>query len=426
MWRRGAAGSVTGIMPTHPTAVLRRAAALALVASVVTLTGAFAAIVEPPTGADDTPAAIARGVEILLDMQEGDDRAEWPYEGVYRVRGENGREIPIGYRVGGTGICVAALLDAPGYVDDPDRQAAVARAVEFICVSTDHPLMSEREYAAGYDVRGWGYCYGGWALLRLRAASAVPDDLADAVDAAIAFYVDAVQKTEIPRAGGWNYARPQGREKPGRSSPFMTGAALQMLFDARAQGESVSDAVIERGLDALERSRTAAGAHVYAGAANERSRDRVPGAVGRMLIAESTLMLAGRGGPDRVRAALDAFIVHWDWLDQRRAQNGTHIPPYGIAPYYFYFAHYYAAQAIELLPPGERAEYRRRVHELIFRNRLADGGWNDRVFPRSRNYGTAMCMLALAAPEAPAPASWSASDDTPGGPATAAPASSPE
>jgi hypothetical protein len=36
----------------------------------------------------------------------------------------------------------------------------------------------------------------------------------------------------------------------------------------------------------------------------------------------------------------------------------------------------------------------------------AEGGWNDRVFPRSRAYGTAMGMLALMQREQPAPARW--------------------
>src|SRR5262245_32574669 len=41
--------------------------------------------------------AIKKCVEILLKLQEGDNKAEWPYEGVYRVAGT----IPWGYRVGG-------------------------------------------------------------------------------------------------------------------------------------------------------------------------------------------------------------------------------------------------------------------------------------------------------------------------------------
>ena len=138
----------------------------------------------------------------------------------------------------------------------------------------------------------------------------------------------------------------------------------------------------------------------------ETSREAVPGAVGRMLAAETTLYLAGRSSIASVRSAIDAFIVHWQWLEQRRAKTGTHMGPYNIAPYYFYYAHYHAAQAVELLPEHERGEYRRRIHDLLMSTRSPEGTWNDRVFKRTANYGTAMSMMVVMMPNAPAPATW--------------------
>jgi hypothetical protein len=125
-----------------------------------------------------------------------------------------------------------------------------------------------------------------------------------------------------------------------------------------------------------------------------------------MLATETTLYLAGKSDISRIRGAIDAFIVHWEWLNKRRAQPGTHEPPYNIAPYYFYYAHYYAAQAIEMLPQRERAEYRRRLDDLLMQTRHDDGTWNDRVFERSSNYGTAIAIMALMMPETPPPARW--------------------
>jgi hypothetical protein len=48
-------------------------------------------------------------------------------------------------------------------------------------------------------------------------------------------------------------------------------------------------------------------------------------------------------------------------------------------------------------------------NELLFRTRSAEGTWNDRVFPRSANFGTAMSMMALVLqqPGAAQPAAWS-------------------
>ena len=353
----------------------------------------------PPDRVDAMPApadAVAIGVARLLEMQEGGKGGtEWPYEGVYRVRGT----IPIGYRVGGSGIVGMSLLAAPGREDDADRLGAIESTTRFIVSAVEHPLMRYTDIEASYDVRGWGYAYGLWYLVELKRANAVPEPLVDEVDLAIAFFVRGIEATEIPERGGWNYSRRAGFDRPGAPSPFMTSSTLHALFAAAAQGFEVNAEVVTRGLDALEAARTETGAYQYAGSNGARSRESVPGSVGRMLSAECTLLLGGRGSVERVRSALDAFIVHWEWLEKRRKQNGTHIPPYGIAPYYFYYAHYFAAEAIELLPERERAEYRRRFHEILFRTRDADGTWNDRVFPRSANYGTAMSILALRMPE---------------------------
>lgn len=360
----------------------------------------------PPATARAAPldpevaAAVRKGIERLLAMQEGKDRAEWPYEGVYRVGGE----IPIGYRVGGTSIVGLALLLAPGYAEDPARQQALARAARFVASARKHPLMQFERIEATYDVRGWGYAYGLSFLLALERADALPDALAADAREAIAFFVHGLEDTAIPEAGGWNYARRNGFGRPGPPSPFMTGSSLQALFQARAQGYPVSEEVVAAGLLALERARTPAGGYVYAGTAARP--EPVPGSVGRMLIAESTLFLAGRGSVDRVRGAVDAFFAHWEWLERRRAKTGTHARPFGVAPYYYFYAHYYAAQAIELLPAYERSVYRLMLRRILFQVRAEDGTWNDRVFPRSANYGTAMSVLALSQKALPPPARY--------------------
>ena len=334
----------------------------------------------------DVAACLADGVSRLVRMQESlattgphDDAAatapaptrdEWPYQGVYRVQGA----IPIGYRVGGTAICGTALLAAPGWDADEPRRAAVHRAAEFVCRQTGHPLM-QFPYPPAYDVRGWGYAYALDFLLRLEERGGLPPALAEALPDAIDFYLRGLLATEL-ESGGWNYALSPRRMQ---HAPFMTAPVLQSLFRAAARGREVPPAVLQRGLAALEASRQDSGAMVYSGTAADRA-DSLPGATGRMLTADATLMLAGRGDAERLRFAVEAFFEHWDEFEQRRRRSGTHVPPHGVAPYYFFFAHHAAAQAIELLPEQERPELRTRLHERLARVREADGSWNDRVF----------------------------------------------
>ncbi len=358
----------------------------------------------PPVSQEMLASAVRDGVPLLLAMQEplaeGDGpKVQWAYEGVYRVQ----RQIPVGYRVGGSAIVALALAHAPGLAEDAPRREAIARAVGYICgEGKNHPLMSASDYDAGYDVRGWGYIEAVALLSRLKTLGAVPEGMGDVVDAALRDYVAALLAIEMPETGGWNYARPAGRDVKAAPSSFMTARALQALFEARAAGETVPADVIERGLDFLETTRTTAGSVVYSGSSTPRSDlrsgDATPGAVGRMCSVEATLLLGGRGSVIHARGAVDAFINHWQWLEARRQKTGTHVPPYGVAPYYFMFAHFYAAQCVELLPEVERGEYRRRINTLLFSVREENGSWNDRVFERSAAYGTAMAISAIMQP----------------------------
>ncbi len=360
-----------------------------------------------PVAEREIDAAIQRGIALLIADQEsldGPKKAEWPYEGVYRVDGK----IPIGYRIGGTSICALALIQASGPEIKKDARAAIDRAFAFVLERLDDPLMST-DFVEGYDVRGWGHAYALSFLLGMREAGFVPEKQKAYVDARIKLLIGILQQTQIGSRGGWNYARGQGD----KSSPstFMTAPTLQILFEARRQGEIVDDATVERALQTLEDARFDNGAFQYGSNPKHKTGEgfeAVAGSIGRAPICETTLYLAGRGSLERIQVAVDSFFLDWRWLEQRRRQNGTHIPPYFIAPYYFFYAHRFVAQAIELLPEEKRPEYRKKLYELLWHVREEDGGWNDRVFPRSENFGTAMTMIALLQPHAKRPAGWAA------------------
>lgn len=362
---------------------------------------------EPAVPAAEVDTAIGRAVEILVAAQEtlaeGEAAGEWPYEGVYREAGE----IPIGYRVGGTAIVARALLEAPGWDGDQPRREAVARALRFIDSGLDHEHMGIG-FRARYDVRGWGHTYALLFYLRALELDRLSKEDAARARARVDDLVHRLEQTEIPVTGGWNYSRPGGGNAPSPASTFMTAPTVQALLLAAARGAKVREDVLERAVKTLEDARLDTGAFQYGTSPGNRKGtgfEAVEGAIGRMPVCESTLLLLGRGSVDRVRSSLDAFFEHWQWLEQRRKQTGTHVPPFQIAPYYFFYAHTHAAQAIELLPEAERPGYREKLISLLWKVREESGGWNDRVFPRSESYGTAMTLLALLQPSIPLPPS---------------------
>jgi hypothetical protein len=334
-------------------------------------------------------ALITKAVAELIAMQE--DGGQWPYEGVYRVE----KQIPIGYRVGGTAIVAGVLLqEAP---KDKDAQVAVKRGLDFVLKEIRSPGM-EASTVDAYDVRVWGHACALEFLCQVRTAK-VAGEKAEATDEAIRGLVKTLLTEELT-GGGWNYA---SRRAP---ASFVTAPVTQALLWARSQGEKVPDEIFERARKVLEAGRAPDGAFAYSGATGgQPTRDKLAGSSARSAVCETTLLLLGGGSQKDVQAALDAFHAGWDELAKRRKQTGTHQGPYNIAPYYFYYGHRYAAQAIEVLPAEVRAKEREKLLAVLLKTRDADGTWNDRVFPRSRNYGTAMATLVLA-DKVPTPPRW--------------------
>ena len=334
-------------------------------------------------------------VEQLLAMQQED--GAWPYEGVYRVGGE----IPVGYRVGGTSIVAGTLLHA--VPEDAAARKAVEKALAFVLKDLEHPLMAQSTDNT-YDVRVWGHaCALEFFCHATRLKACGPHGAA--AQEWIGKLSDILVAEEIP-GGGWNYATRDA------AASFVTAPVVQSLLWARAQGGKVPEPVLERARKFLERCRTPEGGFLYSGTYQEgtpvRRSDLPAGSAARSAVCESTLVLLGGGSVASVQGAVNAFHTHWSELHARWKKTGTHIGPYAIAPYYFYYGHRYAAQAIALLPEDVREKERARLLEVILRTRDGDGTWNDRIFPRSRGFGTAMIVLALLQEKTPLPPGWSA------------------
>jgi hypothetical protein len=345
---------------------------------------------QPERKALTPPDLIQQAINHLVALQETD--GAWPYEGVHRVKGQ----IPVGYRVGGTSLVAATLLlAAPQNVE---ARAAVGRGLALVLKELNHPLMAPSTESR-YDVRVWGHACALEFLCHVRAARAMGQSARD-IETWIPRLIDTLVTEEIP-GGGWNYANRR------QHASFVTAPVTQALLLARSQGEKVPEALLQRARKVLEICRTEEGAFLYSGTLEKSEKaakspiNQLPGSIARSAVCETTLLLLGGGSVQDVRVSLQAFHQHWIELEKRRQKPGTHIGAYKIAPYFFYYGHRYAAQAIEMLPPSERPSERIRLLELILKTRDPDGTWNDRVFPRSRNYCSAMVVLALLGEKVP-------------------------
>lgn len=354
--------------------------------------------------ADD---AVNTAVLRLIALQEGSDHDQWPYEGVYREKGEGGAQLPVGYRVGGTAIVCEGLMAVPDLSKDKARVEAMQRGLEFILKTLDVDRM-QASFIGTYDVRNWGHIYALDLFLKLPGCAAMPKELREQAAKKVPWLVQVLVEMSLP-AGGWAYSHDGGfRSAQAKASPFMTGPGLQALFAAQRAGHKVPDEVIEKALDALERGRTGPGGYAYgmpSAAMHEKAEeelrfmDRTPGSAARATCVETTLMLGGRGNKERLAQAVERFFENWGALEVRRKKTGTHLQPYGVAPYYFLYGHWYCAQAIEMLDDaGLRQKQHARMQELLEKTREEDGSWNDRQFGRSAGYGSALAILCLRMP----------------------------
>ena len=339
-------------------------------------------------GAQDFPGSghsklIKECVQKLIELQE--ESGCWPYEGRYRIEGE----IPVAHEVGGTALACLALL----YAADPQNgqaQAAFQSGLKFVLSRLDHPQLKQAQVSE-YDLRAVGQAYALLFLSHVKRQQAEGPD-----ERSIGRWIQKLSNAlvhEQMNDGGWNY---QGR--PVHAS-FVTASVVQALLWARSAGAEIPREAFRSAARVLEASRMENGAFFYFGTLKStkvgQAQDRLPGSVARAPISETMLQLLGRGSAEEIQTSIDNFHEHWGELEQRRQQTGTHAGPYLIAPYYFYYGHRYVAQAIELLPQADREQERERLLGLLLRTRDADGTWNDREFPRSKNYGTAMAVLSL-------------------------------
>jgi hypothetical protein len=368
--------------------------AMPLVALIVPLVG-FGSVPRalPQQDKPPTPAElIQQAIKDLVAMQE--EGGQWPYEGVYRVK----KELPVGYRVGGTALVGSTLLLAAP--KNEQARAACERGLAFVLKELNDPLMAPST-ANGYDVRVWGHGCALDFLCQVRAAKAAGSSAAD-VDAWITKLVDTLVTEEIP-GGGWNYANRR------QHASFVTAPVTQSLLLARSQGAKVPDEILDRAHHALKTSRVDTGSFLYSGTLDKNEKaaklaiNLLPGSIARSAVCETTLRLLCDGSDEAVKASIEAFHKYWAELEKRRKQPGTHVGDYKIAPYFFYYGHRYAAQAIEMLPVKVRPIERGKLLELILKTRDADGTWNDRVFPRSRNVCSALVVLALLGEHTPIP-----------------------
>lgn len=282
----------------------------------------------------------------------------------------------------------------------PERDAALQRSLQW--------LLDARMPKRGndWDVDcSWAALYGFQAMVgaSLDARFAAPE-LAERIRRRGQELYALLEKNQEP-LGGWGYYEgPAVSRRPTWSTSFSTSCVIPALVRAKELGWAVDEKVLARAVRYVEQCKLPGGAVMYDIRPIPRrpgeSIDNVKGSLGRMQVANWALRRARSPGvtDDVIRAALEDFFEHHQFLDVARMRPIPHEAYYANAAYFYMFAHCYAAQVINELPEAERAAWHKRLRAHLAKVQWDDGSSID--FPNMscmRTAGTAFSILAYQA-----------------------------
>jgi tetratricopeptide (TPR) repeat protein len=180
------------------------------------------------------------------------------------------------------------------------------------------------------------------------------------------------------------------------ANPFTTAAVMQCLAMARKAGALVPDSLMQKGARALLAVRDAqSGTFAYANAADAQapvpptdSKD----AMARMPVCESALLLAQRGDPKALDAALENWWSQLERFDKIRTcdfhSDGQ------LGGFFFWHAFYHTSEATKQLDERGRSHAAGRFLDHLLRIQEMDGTFID-SHELGKSYGTAMGLLSL-------------------------------
>lgn len=362
-------------------------------------TGPKPAPITPPTPAA-IEAAIGRGVEFLL----ADQRPDGSWGSPENTKSLNIYAPPPGahdaFRTAVTSLVLMALIDAEPRVESDLRSrvtSAIDRGANWLEPRLGRVRRANPE--AVYNV--WAHAYGIQALVALhRRAADDPESQARYKQLA------ADQAHWLARysfvGGGWSYLDLKvGSQTPGDVGfSFCTATVLIALHEAQSLGIDFPERLTKKAIASILRQQKPDFSYAYGEyTMNEpRYHERPGGSLGRSQVCNLALRLYGdqRVSDAVLRTWLNRLFARNGWLSFGRKRPIPHESFLGVAGYFYYYGHWYAALCIDQLPEAERPYFQGYLAHLLLPLQERDGSWWDYpLYNYHRQYGTAMAVMSL-------------------------------
>lgn len=349
---------------------------------------------DPPAAHRDVSAAeaLAEGVAWLLANQNddgswGSHHSARPIEVLASVPGSLEA-----FRVATTGLVLCALMEADA--EGPALERGFTHLVEHGAVRRQSGMEHYNVWSFGYALRALGE----------RLLGRPDDPRAAEYRATAATLVEKLTRYQS-LDGGWGYLSLWGYEtyRPAATSMSFTTATILVGLDrVRRAGVEVPAPLLERALDALERTRLGTGSFTYGPLWNDAPAsviNRRAGAACRTPACQLALRLHDRAVPvAEEAAALTALLVkeaRFQRLGLRRPI--PHESWYAISGYFYLYGHAYAAITLDEAQPSVQARLAPKLVEAVLVCRQPDGSfWDYPLYSFHKPYGTAYAVIALA------------------------------
>jgi Prenyltransferase and squalene oxidase repeat len=325
--------------------------------------GGFSFLGAVPCIADDIPArtdldglydkevdeAIRNGLKLLVSRQNPDGSF---------LSNEWGREAGVCSLVG---LALLSRGIRSGYGQAGKSLQLVGR---YIC---EHAQESGFIHVQGASSHGPMYGHGFATLFLSELYGSTPaNDIRPKLSAA----VDLIVRSQNNQ-GGWRY-----EPRPFEADLSVTVCQVMALRAARNAGIGVPKETIDRAVDYIRRSQNADGGYMY----------QLTGGASRFpLTAAAVVALYNAGIYEGTE--IDSAIAYL----QNNISNASSLDRNG----FFYYSHYYSAQAFWHRGGQAWDQWYSRLKRILLSLRNAQGGWFDY---NSIEYGTAMACLILNMP----------------------------
>ncbi|MDO4574427.1 MAG: hypothetical protein Q4D98_04355 [Planctomycetia bacterium] len=365
----------------------------------------------PTVERDVVDQAVLRGVDFLLTRQNRDGSWGSPTRTKHLNIYAPG-DAHAAYKAGTTALCLESLLRMEkGLSTFPENAGAERR--EKLSEAIDRaegwllenlPKLRRSSPDVLYNV--WGHAYG-LTTLRWMYTRNVPvakrSERLEKIRKAAQKQIEMLDKCEY-LSGGWGYYNfnMAARKSPDVSNSFVTATVLVGLADAKAMGVEVPERLVKNGLTSLLRQRRPDGTYLYSEnfLTHASLISNSPGSLGRSQAGSLALLCWERGDVATqavVREWLKRLVVQNGWLDVGRKRPKPHESYFLVAGYFYYYAHYYAAQLLERVDdPSLRADLANHLVSLNLPLQEKNGSWWDYpLYDYHPFYGTAMAVVSL-------------------------------